>query len=125
MREKYLLRWRYDYHDHKPPKIGQWNRHGDRSNDQAWAQNKTNLLRASIEAKNYYTKEITTVCECLGQDFVNFQWMGAAGTPLKPRGKVMVSPKILGLTLISRYKTTRCFINGEYQELPVAGDKAS
>lgn len=117
MREFYLLRWRYDYHDHKPPKYGQWNRHGDQPIDQAWSQDKSNLLRASVEAKNYYTKEITTVCECPGQDFINFKWMAAARTPLNPKGRVTVTPSLLGLTLIARNKTTRCFINGEYQEV--------
>ena len=116
MREFYLLRWRYDYHDHKPTKYGQWNRHSENPSDQAWCQSKENLMNASIEVKNYYTREIKRVAECRGQDFVNFQWIATASTPMQSKGKVVSMGSIVGLSLVSRKEIFSFYLNGQSKE---------
>ena len=119
MKETWLLRWKFEYNDHKPTKFGQWNKYGNHPTDFAWAQPKSNLLRAVIEGKNYYTREISTFAECPGHAFLNFQWVGGTQIPLKPKGgKVIRQPTVLGLTLLTPTRSYTFYINGKREDKP-------
>jgi hypothetical protein len=109
------LRWRFDFFG-RPSKYGQWNRPGTTPETQAWCQNKEGLVRASIEGKNMVTKEIETLAECDGHDFVNFQWMAAA--KMKPffKGTANVAHFLVGLKIITRDSAVEVYPNGEVRK---------
>ena len=99
--EFWLLRWRFEYTDGHV-KYGQWNRHGDFAEDQAWRQSKENLLYACIEGKEFHTRGLKIFHRCAGQDFVNFNWRATASVPARVKGSVTPIPRIVGLMLIDR-----------------------
>ncbi len=110
----YRLRWRFEFSDGRPPKYGQWSNPGNIETDGAWRVNKSNLSRAAVEAECLRTFNITTLAECDGWDFVNFEWQAVASMPgflgveaISPRGE------IVGLTLVTRELQLVCFINGD------------
>lgn len=109
--ELWLLRWRYEYHN-RPTKYGQWNRHGDRPEDQAWAQTKEGLAYACIEGKNFKTRELKIFARCAADNFINFQWIAAVSTPLRIHGSVKRPGRILGLMLVSRDEYLSVFNHG-------------
>lgn len=112
MRPKFwLLRWRFEYVD-GTAKYGQWDRHGDFASDQAWRQSKENLLYACIEGKEFHTKEHKIFERCIGQDFVNFNWIATAAVPMKINGSITPTPRIVGLMLIDRTKKHQVFKSG-------------
>ena len=108
------LRWRFEYTDGKPPKYGQWDRHGDRPEDQAWSQDKINLARAVIEAKG--PKGIVQVAEMPGQDFMNFAWHAFRNAPILIRGVSKEVCTISGLMVVGRYTRISVFKNGTVEE---------
>jgi len=111
--QHWFLRWRFEYSDGKPPKYGQWDRHGDIETDQAWRQDKTNLLYACIEGKDNRTKDIQIFHRCLGADFVNFNWIATASVGgLKVGGAVTPTPRIVGLMLIDRIEKHQVYSGG-------------
>jgi hypothetical protein len=112
--EHWFLRWRFEYSDGKSPKFGQWSRHGDFESDQAWSQNKENLLYACVEGKENHTKEMKILHRCVGSDFVNFNWIATATVPgLSITGSVTPIPRIVGLMLIDRTHKHQVFASGE------------
>jgi hypothetical protein len=110
--EHWFLRWRFEYSDGKPPKYGQWDRHGDFASDQAWSQDKTNLLYACIEAKGSTSREVKVIHRCPGADFVNFNWIATASAPLNLKGSITPIPRIVGLMLIDRKQKHQFFSSG-------------
>ena len=109
--EFWQLRWRFEYVDGRV-KYGQWDRHGDFETDQAWRQTKENLLYACIEGKEMYSKEYKIFQRCLGQDFVNFNWMATSTVPSNFRGSVTPTPRMVGLMLIDRKEKHAVFKSG-------------
>ena len=109
--EFWRLRWRFEYVDGRL-KYGQWDRHGDFETDQAWRQTKENLLYACVEGKEFHTKESKIFHRCLGQDFVNFNWMATSTVPSNFSGAVTPTPRIVGLTLIDRTKKHAVYKTG-------------
>lgn len=95
---KWLMRWRFDFAN-KPSKFGMWNSPGPRQHGAhaAWSTNKEGLVRASIEGKDIYTREVRTLVACDGHNFVNMKWhaeirhsVGAYGHfPGKPIGMIL------------------------------------
>lgn len=106
------LRWRFDFSG-RPAKYGQWDKPGETPETQAWCQNKEGLVRASIEGKDVVTKELVTVAECDGWDFVNFQWMAAAIVKPFFRGTANAAHFLTGLKLITREKAFEAYPTGE------------
>lgn len=111
-----LVRWRFDYTDHKPTKVGQWCRAGEQPVDMAAYQSKENLATASIEFKANLTGLTKVVAECAGHDFVNFSWVagacvGAAIT--KIIGDKQLRGQIIGLTLVTRDMKCTVMIDGQ------------
>jgi len=96
----YLLRWRFDFGNGKPSRMGMWSRPATRVEDQAVYVNKTGLVRAAIEAKHIVTREITTVSECDGHNFITFQWLSSAR--FSGIGYQLLSQNVFGLRLVSR-----------------------
>jgi len=93
---KYLLRWKFEFFDHKPSRCGSWSLPATRAQDTAAFVDKTNLRAAVIEGKNRETKEIKTVLVLDGHDFANFQWLsearfGGGGVAYSVRGLRAVS----------------------------------
>lgn len=77
------LRYRFDYWDGKPSKVGKWNHSGEHAANQAWCADKTGLAWVFIEAKNIETGQAKNVVECPGQDFRFLQWRALRGVHLK------------------------------------------
>jgi hypothetical protein len=108
----FRLRWGFDFFDGKPSRRGIWNNTGALATDGAWCVNKTNLLRAYIEAENVLTWEIETLWQCDGQDFVNFEWIAATPIDLGAKVSRSYSGQIVGLAGISRDYRDAVFIDG-------------
>lgn len=104
----YRVRWRFDFHS-KPSKWGQWSNPGDIEKEGAWRVNKDGLSRASIEQECIQTFKITTVAECDGHDFVNFEWKDIE--IFSPNG-FKVGKALVGLTLVTRETAVTCLVNG-------------
>ena len=109
--EFWRLRWRFEYVD-GAVKYGQWDRHGDFATDQAWRQSKDNLLYACIEGKEFTTNVFKIFHRCIGQDFVNFNWIATAAVPANLKGSVTPTPRIVGLMLIDRTQKHQVFKSG-------------
>ena len=109
--QTWLLRWRFDFSDHKPSRMGLWSHPGPIAN-QAWHQNKENLARAHIEGKNLQTKEIKTLVHCDGQRFRNFQWVAAAKNVLVSGG---ADTELVGLCLWMDEKKVTVYHDGRCQ----------
>lgn len=110
-----MVRWRFDYHDGKPTKVGMWCRPAELQSDMAAFQDKTNLRRAAIEVKEALTAKVYPLVECDGPEFVNFEW--AAGSPLavslnKPIGEQKLYHQIIGLTMVTRELRVTVHIDG-------------
>lgn len=111
---KYLLRWRFDFANNKPSKYGQWSRPATRPEDLAAMVNKDALVRASIEGKDRKTRQIVTIVECDGHDFVNFEWINARHHFCANLGATMIAPfhRLLGLKLVTRELKACVFLDG-------------
>lgn len=101
----YLLRWRFDYVD-RPSRWGQWARAATLETDMAYYQNREGLVRACIEAKDQVTREVKTIVECDGHDYVNFSWMA------EYRGGTGETHH-LGLMMTTREKHVKAFAIGK------------
>lgn len=106
----FLLRWRFDFSDGKPSRFGMWSRPATRREDMAAYVNKTGLTRAAIEAKHIITREIVTVAECDGHDFITFQWLSSAR--FSGIGHQLLSQQVYGLRLVSRDNFYDATVNG-------------
>jgi len=98
----YTVRWRFDFAN-SPTKVGFWGTPGNQKTGEGLAafQNKSGLIRASIEGRDLQGGAVKTLVEVDGHDFCNFQWMAAAKYALG--GGDQVCPmKLLGMKLISR-----------------------
>lgn len=96
---QFRLRWRFDFNGNRPSIYGQWDRDADRESEKACYQNKEGLVRASIEMKDRETLAVSTLAECDGWDFVNFQWLAEF------RGNVKTGKgfhRHVGLCLVTR-----------------------
>ena len=116
---EYRLRWRFDFFDHKPSRMGVWNNSTNLETDGAWCVNKTNLRRAAIEGESVITWEQRLFLEIAGHDFVNFQWLVVTPVGLGinsggPRDGVY-RPTIVGLAGISTDFISEIYIDGSYK----------
>jgi hypothetical protein len=109
----YLIRWRFDFSDGRSSRMGMWSNPSTKREDMAAYVNKTNLLRASIEAKNFVTREISTLFECAGPDFVTFQWLSTAR--FSGIGNQLISQNVNGLRLVSRDNFNDIFVDGSFK----------
>jgi hypothetical protein len=109
----YKLRWCFEYSDHKPKKYGMWSSPGEYETEQAWCQNKENLLWAKVEAKHFQTKMITTLAQCPGANFVNFNWIKASIGNLAPKGSMKLPGRVIGLMIITRNEKIQVIENGQ------------
>jgi len=109
----YLLRWRFDYLD-RPTKYGQWSRAATLETDMAYFQNKEGLVRASVEGKDILTREIKTLAECDGWDYVNFQWMAE----LRMRSDGYGTSQHVGLKLVTRDFWIEVYARGNVLRVP-------
>lgn len=108
---KYLVRWRFDFAK-KPEKFGMWCNPGENPKDQAWCVNKNGLIRASIEGKDFQTREIKTLAECDGPEFCNFQWESSVTLPALSRGTHKIKGAIIGLSLVTVETKIFVYIDG-------------
>lgn len=111
---KYSLRFAFDYHDGRKAWRSQWNKTGPNATDSAWAQTKTNLRRASIEGKNLLTREIITIVECDGHDFVNFEWLAVVAVPFGTKHMTVEGTNV-GAVLVTRDNRTTVLGDGTAQ----------
>lgn len=117
----YLLRWRFDFGNGKPSRMGMWSRPATRREDQAVYVNKTGLVRAAIEAKNIISREVITVAECDGHDFITFQWLSSAR--FSGIGYQLLSQNVFGLRLVSRDDFTDAHTDGTLRVTPRPEDQ--
>lgn len=72
----FLLRWRFDFSNHKPTRTGQWGiAHSHEPSKMAAFVNKEHLTRACVEGMNQETGQILIMAECDGHEYVNFKWL--------------------------------------------------
>ena len=112
---KYLLRWCFEYHDHKTVKYGMWSHPGEFDTEKAWCQSKENLVRGTIEGKNFITREVSVLAEMSGPDFVNFQWIAAGVQRGRPTGAILPW-RIIGLMLIGRKTKIKIYDTGTIEK---------
>ena len=110
---QHLLRWRFDYSGNRPAKYGIWSRPGETPEVQAWCQNKEGLVRASVEAKDIFTREVRTLAECDGWDFITFQWIAVASLPAIFRGTVTPLTRVVGLKMVTRETALEVYDTGD------------
>ncbi len=110
----YLLRWRFDYFDTKPPKYGMWSRPAVLLSDMAAFISKENLRVASIEAKHVETREVISLAECEGCDFVNFQWIAQVRYNI---GIGTQNSQLIGLKLVTRDTSIEVYPSGDIKIL--------
>lgn len=111
----YLLRWRFDYANHAPI-YGMWSQPGDVKQSGAWKFGMKEQMRfASVEGKDYISREIKTLAQCPGQDFVLFQWNALARiNPFALKGGASVPYTTLsGLKIVSRNEIIDVSVSGE------------
>lgn len=104
----YVLRWRFDFHG-KAPVFGMW---GSPRNT-AWDQNREGLARASIEAKSAKTSITSTVVECDGHDFRNFQWIVVSRVNPNFRGSVTPPAEHVGIKLLTTHEEVAVLLTGQ------------
>ena len=111
---QYRLRWRFDFFDGQKERCGIWNNSGALDTDGAWCVNKTNLRRAAIEGETVGEHQVVTALwECDGHEFVNFEWLVAAGIGIPfGTGEHTFTPGIVGLAGVSREFKDEVFIDG-------------
>jgi hypothetical protein len=116
--QRYLLRWRFTYSDHKPDKHGLWLDSGGPETMAAFTS-KENLAVAMIEGRDLVTRTNKVMWEVPGDDFVNFEFLGAVSVPgLGVKGSVTLAPKILGARarLVTRDKISTVFVSGRTKQ---------
>lgn len=113
--KKHELRWRFDFAG-RPSKYGKWSNPGKSDEVKACFQNKEGLVRASIEGQHVETQQISTLAECDGWDFVNFQWMAVAMTPASITGVAKPVHALVGLKILTRENELCVFANGTVEK---------
>ena len=92
-----------------------WSLPAKNQQDMAAFSNKEGLVRASIEGKNFLTRNIRTLAECDGHDFNNFQWMAE----FRSQGMFATTGvhQLLGLKLVTRDLYMEVYSSGEVKIL--------
>jgi len=104
----YMLRWRFDF-TNRASVFGMWNS----PVNTAWDKNREGMTRASIEAKSVKTCLTSTVAECDGHDFRNFQWIAIARVNPNFRGSVSPPPEHVGLKILTTTEEVAVLITGQ------------
>lgn len=107
----YLLRWRFDYKDHRPSEAGMWMS----DHIPAWNRNSDKVVRAAIEGKHQTKRFTKTFVECDGHVFRNFQWLAISSAPgvIGLRGAVTLGKHNIGLKLLTVDQEILVLINGK------------
>lgn len=107
---KHLVRWRLDFADGSY-KAGLWSSPGDHDSAKASKNLRSDLVRASIEAKDFLTREIKILVQCLASDFMEFKWTAVH--------KVFSNThEVHGLTLVCKWGSTEILLDGTIIETP-------
>jgi hypothetical protein len=116
--EAFKLRWRFVYFDGKPDRFGAWSRAGDQSTMAAYAP-KEYLSKALVEGKNIRTGKTRVFFEIPGEDYINFEWIGAIrANPFSVKGEQTYSPEIIGCIIHSREMVYSVSIAGAMKRRP-------
>ena len=118
LKQKFVLRWGFDYLDGKPSRCGQWNRSGPNPIDYAMYHAK-NVKWAFIEAMPITGGQVLRLVEVSGQDFRNFQWQGMAKVPVTMAGRleVRLPTSVIGLSVLGRDKKFTINIDGKMEAI--------
>ncbi len=113
---RFELRWRFDFAQ-KKTKAGMWSKPAISQADMAAFVNKEGLVRACIEAKNFYTQEQFVIAECDGQDFVNFKWCAERHQVVSGTGLYSFANwhNLVGLMLVTRDVEVTIYFDGSSQ----------
>ncbi len=116
---RFDLRWRFDF-TNKPTKYGQWSRPAANQSEMAAFVNKDGLVRACIEARNYYTHEMLIIAECDGHEFVNFKWNATRHKMMTSTNLPMLANfhNLMGLKLVCADMEVDVYFNGESEVKP-------
>ena len=110
---RYDLRWRFDFAQ-KRSVYGPWSAPAFRESEKAELVNKEGLIRASIEARDYYTHEMLIIAECPGPDFVIFKWNAARHkTDVVTFTSFASFHNLIGLKLVTRELEVDVFFDGD------------
>ncbi len=117
------LRWRFEFHNNKKPRVGIWDGTSKLDSDSAWAVNKDGLSKVIIESEDRWGfTQVMAVVD--GVDYVSMQWESYAKSPslgLKKDfvGEVRLRSHIIGLSILTRTKKITCWCNGTVTEKPL------
>lgn len=102
----YKLRWRFDFHDHKPIRRGVWNVATRNHSDSAWAVPKDNLAQAIIEVEHPNGLTLPALIVD-GPDYVSLEWDVVVRAPMFLRNNTISAlalERVLvdGLSILTR-----------------------
>lgn len=122
--EKYVdfavdLRWHFDWKT-RPSKYGAWTDPGECDSTTAWKQPKDGLVRAAIIGRRRFTREIFTLSECDGHEFIEFRWIAAVPLPMRGiSGPAMKHHgSIQGMSLVTADEKLHAYVNGSVVREP-------
>jgi|GEM_PF-2249357 len=115
------LRWRFEYNDGTPPKIGMWSYASQKLEEMASFQKRTNIARAFVESKDKRSGEIRKIVNCTGQEYCLFKWVCGVKVGFNPNavGTRIISGDVIGLMLVSRKVQATIWVNGSPPKIEV------
>lgn len=121
----FRLRWRFEFGNGKPAKVGVWDGASDLPQDSAWAVNKTGLARAIIEGEDVSTNEVLQFVVVEGSEYASMQWEAYSKSPSLGFAKskinsVKLRPYVSGLSILTRDNKATCWVNGQVQLAPLS-----
>jgi len=120
----YRLRWRFEFLNGKPSKVGVFDATSDLPQDSAWAVNKEGLAYAIIEGECRHTFATKRLYVCDAVDYVSMQWEAYSKSPslgLKPEhGSFKLRPVISGLSVLTREEKITCWTDGTVTKEPLS-----
>lgn len=111
MKRIYKVTWKLEFINH-PTKKGLWLKPYQDNSQNAHAQMKEGLVRASIIGKHFNGGEEETLAQCDGWDYCLFKWLALAGAPGWAKGDLKLVSNNVGLCLVTREKEIKVFIDG-------------
>jgi hypothetical protein len=117
----FRLRWRFEYSDGKPPRVGVWDGATTKDADGAWAVDKTNLAYAIIEAEDRTTFEVRRALVVEGAAYASSQWeaYARAGNALAIRHAVTPRVHVAGLSFLTQEEKISVLVNGTVTRRPL------
>lgn len=118
---KYEIRWRLEYLN-KRVSYGMWTNPADEKDvsNQASAQDRTGLIYACIEVKNFSNRRSKVIVRCPMADYIQHRWIAFSPSPTISLEGAVVLPKVIqGMTLVTRDEKVHVFVDGTIKREPM------